>query len=117
MADNVDYTLASTEQILADMGRRLAQLRLASNVTQTDLAERAGIGTRTLARLEAGQGGTIDIMVRVMTALGLTSHLEALLPDPAIRPMERVNLKGHERRRARAPKTPIGKLPFRWGDR
>lgn len=117
MADSVDYTFASSEQIAADLGRRLARLRLAANVTQADLAAQAGIGTRTLARMEGGEGGTIDSMVRVITALGLTSHLEALLPDPDIRPMERVQLQGQERRRARAPSTPPVKRPFQWGDR
>ena len=117
MADNVDYNLASSEQIVADLGSRLARLRLASNTTQVDLATKAGLGTRTLARLESGEGGTIDSLVRVISALGLRSHLEALLPDPNIRPMERVQLRGRERKRARTPNTPAPRGPFRWGDR
>ena len=105
MADNVDYTLASSEQIVIDLGARLAKLRLASNVTQAALASKAGVGTRTLARLEGGEGGTIDSLVRVITALGLRSHFEAVLPDPDIRPMERVQLRGRERQmNERAPR-------------
>ena len=117
MADNVDYNLASSEQIVADLGGRLGRLRLASNTTQADLAKKAGLGTRTLARLESGEGGTIDSLVRAIIALGLRSHLEALLPDPNIRPMERVQLRGRERQRARTPNTSAPKGPFRWGDR
>lgn len=117
MADYIDYELASSEQIVADLGRRLGRLRLASNVTQADLADKAGIGARTLARIEGGEGGTIDSLVRVITALGLRSHLEALLPNPDIRPMERVQLRGKERRRARAAESIPAKTPFRWGDR
>lgn len=117
MAGNIDYTLASSEQIVADLGTRLNRLRLASNITQADLAARAGVGTRTLARLEAGEGGTMDSLVRVIAALGLTSHLEALLPDPDIRPMERVQMRGRERQRARASGPPPEKPSFRWGDR
>lgn len=116
VADNVDCGIASSEQVVADLGDRLRRLRLASNVTQADLAHKAGVGTRTLVRLEGGEGGTIDTLVRVITALGLGSHLEALLPDPQIRPMERVQLRGRERLRARTPDTPASKGPFRWGD-
>lgn len=116
MADSIDYDIASSEQILGDLGDRLRRLRLASNVTQADLANKAGVGTRTLVRLEGGEGGTIDTLVRVISALGLGSHLEALLPDPQIRPMERVQLRGRERLRARAPDSPAPKGPFRWGD-
>lgn len=116
MADNVDYAIASSGQIVADLGDRLRRLRLASNVTQADLAHKAGVGTRTLARLEAGEGGTIDSLVRVISALGLGSHLEALLPDPQIRPMERVQQRGRERLRASTKDSPAPKGPFRWGD-
>ena len=116
MADNMDYGVASSEQIVSDLGDRLRRLRLASNVTQADLANKAGVGTRTLVRLEGGEGGTIDTLVRVISALGLGSHLEALLPDPQIRPMERMQLRGRERLRARAPEGPATKGPFRWGD-
>lgn len=117
MADSIDYAIASSEQIAADLGDRLRRLRLASNVTQADLAHKAGVGTRTLVRLEAGEGGTIDTLVRVVSAMGLGSHLEALLPDPQIRPMERVQMRGRERLRARTPDRPEPKGPFRWGDR
>jgi transcriptional regulator with XRE-family HTH domain len=117
MADKIDYSLANSEQIVADLGARLGRLRLASNITQADLAARAGVGTRTLARLEGGEGGTMDSLVRVIVALGLNSHLEALLPDPDIRPMERVQLRGRERQRARASSLPPARASFRWGDR
>lgn len=116
MAVNIEYTLASSEQIVADLGRRLAQLRLASNVTQAEVAERAGLGARTVARLEGGEGGTLDSLVRVMQALGLQPHLEAMLPDPEIRPIERIRGRGRERQRARAPQAPPA-APFKWGER
>ena len=35
-----------------------------------------------------------------MQALALGDHLASLLPDPAIRPVDRVRLAGGERRRA-----------------
>lgn len=116
MTAATDYSVASTTQILGNLGRRFASNRLAKNMTQAQLAEAAGIGEATVARLEKGSASSIDTVVRVMLALGLRSHLESLLPDPSIRPIERVRLQGRERRRARPKKIASNSVPFEWGD-
>ena len=41
-------------QMMTEGGQRLAQARLARNITQEALAREAGIGLRTLRQLEAG---------------------------------------------------------------
>ena len=43
-----------------ELGRRLARQRLARNVTQEALAESAGVGLRTLRRIEAGEPSGFD---------------------------------------------------------
>ena len=53
--------MATSQQIEQEIGQRLARLRLARNVTQANLAEKAGIGVRTLRRLEAGDPSTLDL--------------------------------------------------------
>lgn len=113
---SADYSVASTAQILGDLGRRFASVRLAKNMTQAQLAENAGVGEATVARLEKGTASSMDTVVRVMLALGLRTHLESLLPDPSIRPIERVRLQGRERRRARAKKVIEPAIPFKWGE-
>ena len=40
--------------LCAELGARLAKIRLSRNITQEALAREAGIGVRTLRRLEAG---------------------------------------------------------------
>lgn len=93
--------MATSQQIEHEIGQRLARLRLARNVTQADLAEKAGIGVRTLRRLESGDPSTLDTFLRVATALDLEEAILSALPDGDIRPIERVSQKGSERRRAR----------------
>lgn len=105
MAQNTDYSTASSQAIEADLGARLQALRLARNVSQATLAEEAGVSRRTITRLEHGDGTSLDTLIRVMRALGLADRLDLLLPDPAVRPVERVRLKGRERQRAREKST------------
>lgn len=117
MALSLDFSIASSEQVVGDLGARLERIRLARNLTQAELAERAGISKRTVLRLEQGVSATLDTFVRVLLALGLASNLEALLPEVEIRPIERVLHRGRERKRARSRRArPATGEPFRWGD-
>ncbi len=51
-------------------------------LTQSQLAERAGIGLTTLKRVEAGDGGVAtEILLRVLRALGILETLTRAL-DP-----------------------------------
>ncbi len=100
----------------AEIGRRLAKTRLGRNITQKALAEEAGIGLRTLRRLESGQSSTLDSFLRTVIALGLAEDLLSALPSQEIRPIERMDLQRAERKRARpaAAKTPSE--PWSWGE-
>lgn len=108
--------MATSQQIEQEIGLRLARLRLARNVTQIDLAQRAGIGVRTLRRLEAGDPSTLDTFLRVATALDLEHAILSVLPEGDIRPIERVSQKGRERRRARPASEQPQKSSWTWGD-
>ena len=99
-----------------ELGRRLAKLRLARNVTQRTLAEDAGIGLRTLRRIEAGQPCSLDSLLRVAIALGLGESVLSAVPPREVRPIERVDSGGRERRRARPRKDPSPEGPWSWAE-
>ena len=46
------------------------EVRLSRGITQRELATEAGVGERTLQRLEAGQGVRVSTWQRVLVALG-----------------------------------------------
>jgi putative transcriptional regulator len=116
MAYNIDFSVATSDQIEAALCKRLESVRLSRNITQAQLAEKAGVSLRTIGRLEKGQGISVDTFIRVMTALGIQQNLGSLLPDPMVRPIERVGIGGAERKRAR-PAQPGDKRPaWSWGD-
>ena len=108
--------MKTSQHIESEIGSRLARLRLSRNVTQATLAEDAGIGLRTLRRLEAGDPSTLDTFLRVALALDLGETILGAIPTGQIRPIERVSRTGSERRRAR-PRPPERKDPtWTWGD-
>ncbi len=68
------------EALLRLVGERLSGLRLARNLTQQQLAEQAGLGLRTVQRLELGAAATqLSGFIRVCRVLGLVVNLETLL--------------------------------------
>lgn len=110
--------MLSDDAILREVGARLAAARLALNLTQAKLADEAGISTRTLVRLEAGEVATqLSGFVRVCRALGLLDRLDAMLPEGRPGPIEQLKLEGRRRRRASSRKTPASKAgKWKWGD-
>lgn len=109
--------------VLADLGAALERVRLERNLTQRDLAARAGLSKRTLERIEAGESTTTVNLVRVLRALDQLQLLDAVAPtaSPEPSPWQELRHARRERRRASprasrtAPQAPAADA-FRWGD-
>ena len=116
MAYNIDFSVATSVQVEAVLCKRLESIRLSRNTTQVKLAEEAGVSPRTIGRLEKGEGVSLNTFIRVLTALGIQNSLEALLPDPTVRPIERVGIGTGERKRARPDPSGHERPVWSWGD-
>lgn len=116
MTYNIDFSIATSNQIEIVICHRLEEIRLTMNITQSRLAEEAGVSLKTISRLEKGQGVSFDTFIRVLIAFGIQSNLESLLPDPKIRPIERIKASGVERKRARTHKRINKNEPWSWGN-
>ncbi len=116
MAYNVEFSIATSVQIEAALCKRLENIRLSRNITQAQLAEEAGVSLRTIGRLEKGQGVSLDTFIRVMMALGIQQSLETLMPDPTVRPIERIGFNAGERKRARPIQPDDERSIWSWGD-
>ena len=101
-------------RIIESLGVRLEAYRISRGIKQADLAEKAGISRSTLMRLEAGTSGTIDTLVRVLQALGLSDRLSDLVPDAALSPLDPMSETGQRRQRVRERKT--DPAPWSWDD-
>jgi transcriptional regulator with XRE-family HTH domain len=71
----------ATDRTLDAVGPRLKQLRLRREITLSDLAEKTGISTSTLSRLEAGlRRPTLEQLLPLARAYGVT--LDELVDAP-----------------------------------
>lgn len=102
------------EALLKLIGERLARLRLAKNLTQGQLAEQAGLGLRTVQRLELGAAATqLSGFVRICRVLGLVERFDAFIPEEAASPIAQLQQQGRQRRRATGKKAAEG-TPKKW---
>jgi len=81
------FTNETPDEMEAALGERLKALRLARNLDQKSLAERAGISVRALRNLEGGQGSTLKSLVRVLRALDREDWLKSIAPVATINPL------------------------------
>lgn len=67
------------------MGSSLREARHSVALTQLELGRRTGLRQATISRLENGEGGTLESLFKLLSALKMDLHLEprsADLPDP-----------------------------------
>jgi transcriptional regulator with XRE-family HTH domain len=95
----VDYRFVGPEVVTAEIGRRIKAHRLRCNLDQRTVAERSGVGLKTLRALEQGTGSTVETLVRVMKGLDMIQALDGFLPEPSVSPIAVFEMP-RERRRA-----------------
>lgn len=73
--------LNTAKEICCLIGQRLRGLRLSNNLSQAELAARAGVSLMMLRRLESGGEGPLLAWVRLLQVL-LASDVLASITDP-----------------------------------
>lgn len=110
-------SLATDDAVLAELGQRLAQRRIDARLTQADLAARAGVGKRTVERIEAGESAQLTSLVRILRALELLAQLDELLPAAGPRPMDQLRYRGQRPQRvSKRRQLPSDDGDWAWGD-
>ena len=106
----------SDDAFLAEVGKRIARVRMDRSMTQAALALEAGVARNTVSRLEVGKSIPFRLVARVLRVLGLLGNFHSLIPEDTIRPSERMTLQAGRRKRASAkskkPK-PADSLPWK----
>lgn len=90
--------------VLRALGERIERYRIEADLTQAELAEQAGIGKRTLERIEAGGGAELVTLIRILRALKALDGFERLIPQLPPSPIEQLKLRGKHRRRVSHPR-------------
>jgi putative transcriptional regulator len=102
----------SDAAVLEELGQRIARYRLNRNMTQGALATESGVSTPTVQRLENGQSTQASNLIRILRTLKLLENLDALVPEPAISPLQQARMQGKTRQRASSPRK--RQTPTRW---
>ena len=109
--------LLTEDAILDEIGERIARCRLDLQLTQADVAEQAGVGKRTIERIEAGASAQMASIIRVLRALDLLSGPDCIIPEPGPSPMDLLKHKGKVRQRASSPRhADQPNEPWSWDD-
>lgn len=93
--NDIHYTTTADREILESIGARLATLRKARGLTQTEAAKRAGLGRNTLYHAEHGDNPTLHTVIRLLRVYGALEALASFIPAPEISPMARLRERGH----------------------
>ena len=109
--------LLTDDVILAELGARIAARRVEVQLTQANVAEKAGIAKRTLERMEAGQTSQLVTLIRVLRVLDAASGLDGLIAESGPRPMDLLKRKGKVRQRASGKRAAKASgTPWRWDE-
>ena len=92
---NYDPAVQSDQAVLAQIAAQCRRQRLDQNMTQQQLADRAGLGVATLRRFESGEGNlSLLNLVALLRALGQLDRLAALVSSTDSSPMARLRDQG-----------------------
>lgn len=89
----------SPAAIAEELGDRLRNARLNADLTQAEVASRAGLSRPTVVAAEHGRV-QLENLVAILVAMGMVNQLDAFLPVQKISPLQLAKLRGHERQRA-----------------
>lgn len=82
------------------IGERIKEFRLRKNITQEEIAIRAGISKLSVINAEAGKNISLATLIAILRQLGMIENLEQLIPEPPISPILMKKLKGKKKYRA-----------------
>ncbi|MCV4265617.1 helix-turn-helix domain-containing protein [Pseudomonas capsici] len=93
------------DELVKLLCERLRKERLVQQMTQADVAARAGIGVNTVSNMEAGRNVAFESIVRVAMVLGRIGELEGLF-QPRLESLDDILRYENSASRHRAKRKP-----------
>ncbi|MBT3353466.1 MAG: helix-turn-helix domain-containing protein [Candidatus Scalindua sp.] len=82
-----------------ELGNRLRQARINADLTQAEVASRAGLNRRTILNAEKGKV-QLENLVAILVSMDMADQINMFLPIQEISPIQLAKLRGRERQRA-----------------
>lgn len=103
-------------EILKEIGNRIKEYRLASDMSQSELAEECNLSISTIIRLEKGNDSKFSHYINVLSVLGLLSNLDYLIPEPQENFEKIYNKRKQKQRVSKLKQQPKNQTRWIWGD-
>ncbi len=87
----------SDNSLLRGLGERLRRARLRRNLSQQQLADRAGVNRTTISQYERGASTSTLTLVQVLRALEMLEEWDGFLPEPGPSPLDLARRQGSHR--------------------
>jgi transcriptional regulator with XRE-family HTH domain len=81
-SSNMNWKGMTDGAIVLQLGRELKRMRLQADLSQAEVAARAGLDRTTVVKLEAGRAATLITVVQVLRAIGRLELLEPFHQEP-----------------------------------
>ncbi len=94
-------SLKTNVELLVELAGKCRELRLRQNMSQQEVAERAGIALQTYRRFEQQGQISLERFVAVVRALNRVAELEGLLCPPPLQDLRELDSQRPLRKRAR----------------
>lgn len=101
--------------IMAELGQRIKDTRIAMNYTQIEMEEQSGVALRTILRIEKGESVNFESILNVLRVLGVLSNLELILPEQTVKPTDLADQKP-KRKRVTKPRMNSEADVWVWGE-
>lgn len=101
------YTLSDT-QLSKRIGEKLKAIRLKRNITQQSLAEASSISLSSVKKVENGEIGSFDTLLRILRTLGMLDSISTLFEEEQLSPSEYYQMVNKAKKQTR--KRAVGKL-------
>ena len=103
-----DIYMLSDLQLRTRIGEKLKAVRLKRNITQQSLSEASFISLSSLKKIENGEIGTFDSLLRVLRTLGMLESIAALFEEEQMSPSEYYEMVNKSKKNSR--KRAVGKI-------
>ena len=90
------------------IGRKIKSIRLKRNITQSSLAEAASISLSSVKKVENGEIGAFDTLLRILRTLGMLESISSLIEEEQISPSEYYEIVNKSKKKTR--RRAVGKL-------
>ena len=109
-----DIYALSDMQLCKRIGEKLKAIRLKRNITQQSLAEAASISLSSVKKVENGEIGSFDTLLRILRMLGMLEAISPLFEEEQLSPNEYYEMMNKSQKKTR--KRAVGKLKVNKGE-